>query len=127
MPAFATDAERVLHRAELAALIEAILSARPRDYWLERLESGGVPCGPINDYAQVFEDAQVRAREMGVEVDHPTLGRLRALGTPLKMSETPIDARRRAPLLGEHTREVLLEVGYSGSEIEALLGDGAIA
>jgi crotonobetainyl-CoA:carnitine CoA-transferase CaiB-like acyl-CoA transferase len=126
-PAFASDAARVSHRAQLSALIEGILVTQPRAYWLDRLESGGVPCGAINNYADVFSDSQIQARELAVEVDHPTLGRLRTLGTPLKMSETPLDVRRRAPLLGEHTNDVLLEAGYSDNEIASLRRAGAIA
>jgi len=126
VPKFATDAARVRHRSELASLIEAILVKRPRDYWLDRLEGGDVPCGSINDYTAVFSDPQVQARELSVEVEHPTLGNLRTLGTPLKMSETPLDVRRRAPLLGEHTEEVLREAGYAASEIARLRQGGVI-
>jgi formyl-CoA transferase len=104
---YATDGRRVEHRAELAAAIEAVTMTRACGEWLERLEEAGIPGGPINTYAEVFADPQVAAREMSVEVDHPTLGALRALGTPLKLSATPLNPRRRAPLLGEHTAAVL--------------------
>jgi crotonobetainyl-CoA:carnitine CoA-transferase CaiB-like acyl-CoA transferase len=124
---FATDDARVRHKSELAAMIEPILSGHPREHWLDLLEGGGVPCGPINNYADVFNDPQVKARDLSVEVEHPTLGPLRTLGTPLKMSETPLDVRRRAPMLGEHTADVLREAGYSESEVLALRQDGAIA
>jgi crotonobetainyl-CoA:carnitine CoA-transferase CaiB-like acyl-CoA transferase len=123
---FATDDARVRHRSELAALIEPILGGHSRHHWLEQFERGGVPCGPINDYAEVFNDPQVKARSLSVEVEHPTLGSLRTLGTPLKMSETPLEVRRRAPLLGEHTEEVLREAGYSEGEVLALRQSGAI-
>jgi crotonobetainyl-CoA:carnitine CoA-transferase CaiB-like acyl-CoA transferase len=123
---FATDAARVQHRAELAALIEAITMAQPRRVWLERLDAAGVPCGPIQDYAEVFADPQVQARELAVDVDHPTFGVLRALGTPLKLSETPLEVRRRAPLLGEHTDEVLGGAGYGEEEIAELRRGGAV-
>ena len=116
-PDYATAALRVRNRASLIARIEAITSAQPRHYWLDRFEREGIPCGPVNDYAQVFDDPQVRARGMVVEVDHPVLGPMKALGSPIKMSETPPDARRRAPLLDEHTREVLLEAGCTEEEI----------
>jgi crotonobetainyl-CoA:carnitine CoA-transferase CaiB-like acyl-CoA transferase len=125
-PEFATDDARVRHKSELAALIEPILAEHPRQHWLEQFERGGVPCGPINDYADVFNDPQVKARNLSIEVAHPTLGVLRTLGTPLKMSETPLEVRRRAPMLGEHTEDVLREAGYSGGEILALRQDGAI-
>jgi formyl-CoA transferase len=107
--AFRTDADRIHHRAELAARIEAVTRTEPRSHWLALLDAAGVPCGPINDYAQVFENAQVLARDMVVEVVHPTLGRIKSLGSPIKLSDTPADVRRRAPLLGEHTAEILAE------------------
>lgn len=118
---FASDGARVAHRDVLAAAIEGVLAGAGCAVWLERLEAAGVPCGPINDYRAVFEDPQVRAREMVVDVEHPTLGRLRSLGTPVKMSATPLDPRRRAPLLGEHTVEVLRAAGFRREEIEQLL------
>ena len=127
LPEYADNASRVANREALAARIEAITSLQPRSHWLDLLESNDIPCGPINDYAQVFADPQVRAREMVVEVNHPTLGHLRTLGSPLKMSDTPPDVRRRAPLLGEHTEEVLVSAGFSADEIARLRETGAIA
>ena len=119
---YASDALRVRNRAALIARIEAITATEPRRHWLARLDAAGVPCGPINDYAEAFADPQIRARGMIVEVDHPTLGRLRTLGSPIKMSETPPVDSRRAPLLGEHTHEVMREAGYSDREIAELSG-----
>src|SRR5712691_5007990 len=126
MPEFADNANRVRHRAALAARIEAITAAQPRSHWLSLLQTSDIPCGPINDYAQVFADPQVLAREMVVDVDHPTLGRMRALGSSIKMSATPPDVSRRAPQLGEHTTDVLSEAGFSSAEIAALRKAGAI-
>ena len=126
MPDFADNASRVRHREDLAARIEAITARQPRTHWLSLFEAHDIPCGPINDYAQVFADAQVRAREMVVEVEHPRLGRVRSLGSPIKMSATPADPTRRAPLLGEHTNEILTEMGMSEEEIARLRASGAI-
>jgi len=126
LPEFADNANRVRHRAALAERIETITSERPRTHWLALLEQNDIPCGPINNYEQVFADPQVLAREMVVEVDHPTLGHLKTLGSPIKLSATPPDVRRRAPLLGEHTDEVLTQAGYSNTEIAELHRSGAV-
>jgi crotonobetainyl-CoA:carnitine CoA-transferase CaiB-like acyl-CoA transferase len=127
MAEFADNASRVAHRDALAARIESITSLQPRSHWLALLEANDIPCGPINDYAQVFADPQVRAREMVVETEHPTLGHLRTLGSPIKLSATPPDVSRRAPMLGEHTDEVLAAAGLSEGEIAAMRESGAIA
>ena len=126
-PAFADNASRVKNRERLAARIESITVTQPRAHWLSLLEANDIPCGPINDYAQVFADPQVLAREMVVETDHPTLGHLRTLGSPIKMSSTPPDVSRRAPQLGEHTSEVLVEAGFSAEAIVALWAANAIS
>ena len=118
---FANNTLRVRNQPALAARIEAVTSAQPRAHWLALFQANDIPCGPINNYEQVFADPHLIAREMAVEVDHPTLGRMRSLGSAIKMSETPTDPRRRAPLLGEHTEAVLEEYGFSAEEIAALL------
>jgi len=123
---FSTSGARVTNRASLSTLIEAVTAAEPRDTWIARLEGAGVPCGPILDYAEAFAHPQAQARQMSVRVDHPRLGPTRALGTPLKLSATPLDPVRRAPMLGEHTDEVLAWAGYSDDEIEQLRAAGAV-
>jgi crotonobetainyl-CoA:carnitine CoA-transferase CaiB-like acyl-CoA transferase len=127
MPEFADNASRVRHREALADRIEAITSRQPRERWLSLFDANDIPSGPINDYGQVFADAQVRAREMVLETDHPTLGHIRTLGSPIKMSATPPDVRRRAPQLGEHTAEILVESGCSEDEIARLREGGVIS
>jgi crotonobetainyl-CoA:carnitine CoA-transferase CaiB-like acyl-CoA transferase len=123
---FGDNASRVRNRARLAALIEDVMAREPRHHWLSLLDAANIPCGPINDYGQVFADPQVVAREMVVDTDHPVLGRLRTLGSAIKMSATPADPSRRAPLLGEHTDEILSEYGFSDDEIAELRRAGAI-
>jgi crotonobetainyl-CoA:carnitine CoA-transferase CaiB-like acyl-CoA transferase len=125
-PDVVDNASRVKNREALAARIEAITVAQPRAHWLTLFQANDIPCGPINDYAQVFADPQVLAREMVVETDHPTLGHLRTLGSPIKMSATPPDVTRRAPQLGEDTDRVLIDAGYTAAEIAALRAAGAI-
>jgi crotonobetainyl-CoA:carnitine CoA-transferase CaiB-like acyl-CoA transferase len=117
---FASNDDRMEHRAELVRELEAALAGRGTHEWVDALIEAGVPCGPIHDYRQVFEDPHTQAREMELTVEHPVEGTLRTLGIPVKMSETPGSVRRAAPLLGEHTAEVLREAGFSDEEIVAL-------
>jgi crotonobetainyl-CoA:carnitine CoA-transferase CaiB-like acyl-CoA transferase len=125
-PDFANNSSRVRNRAKLTTLIESVMIGAPCRHWLSMLDAADIPCGPINDYAHVFADPQVAARDMVLETDHPVLGRLRTLGSPIKLSATPADAGRRAPLLGEHTHEVLTELGLTEDEVAALRRSGAI-
>ena len=125
-PAFASDGSRVRHRQRLAAAIEAVTATRSRAHWLAELGAHDVPCGPIQNYREVMEDPQVRAREMVVETEHPTLGTISTLGTPIKLSSTPLTPGRPAPLLGQHTDEVLRDAGYGAGEIAALRADGIV-
>ena len=126
-PDYRDDEQRIRNREELSARIEKVMVKRPRAYWLSLLEDHEVPCGPINDYAEVFADPHIKARELVVETDHPTLGRIKTLGTPVKLSETPFTPGRPAPRLGEHTDEVLCEAGFSRDEITVLRRTGAVA
>ena len=125
-PEFCTDHQRMRHREDLAGRIDAITREKPCSHWLTLFDASGIPCGPINNYAQVFQDPQVIAREMVVDIEHPTLGRMKALGSPIKMSATPPEVRRRAPLLGEQTREVLMEAGFPEEEIRRLIEDEVV-
>jgi formyl-CoA transferase len=113
-PRFETTATRMANRAALVREIESALGSRTTAEWVERLLAAGVPAGPIHDFAQVFADPHTRARRMVEEVDHPVAGRVRTLGFPLKMSDTPPRVRRAPPLLGEHSAEILRELGMDG-------------
>jgi crotonobetainyl-CoA:carnitine CoA-transferase CaiB-like acyl-CoA transferase len=117
---FAGNDARMRNRRELEAELESGLRERDTGDWVEALLEAGVPCGPIHDYAQVVEDPHTLARAMVVELEHPVEGTVRALGMPLKLSETPGEIRRPAPLLGEHTEEVLREAGLAAEEIAEL-------
>ena len=105
-PRFATNSERLAHRAELAALLQATFAREDAAHWLERLRAEDVPCGPVNRLDEALDDPQVRHRGMVVAFDHP-MGAVRVLGSPVRLSDTPVSYRRRPPLLGEHTEEVL--------------------
>src|SRR6188508_424874 len=106
MAEFASTSARVRNLAALIGRIEAVTADQPKAHWLAAFEARGIPCGPINTYPEAFADPQVQSRAMVVELDHPTLGRIQSLGSPIKMSDTPPAVERRAPLLGEHTAEV---------------------
>jgi len=125
-PEFATDGDRVRHRRELVPLIEEITRAKPMQHWLDMLEDAGVPCGPILNYAQVFDDPHVRHRGMVQQLDHPVGGRINQLGPPVKLSATPARLRRPAPTFGQHTAEVLGELGYDQAAIKQLAAVGAV-
>jgi crotonobetainyl-CoA:carnitine CoA-transferase CaiB-like acyl-CoA transferase len=113
--AFPTNEDRMARRPELVSELESALAARTTDEWVATLIEAGVPCGPIHDYRQVFEDEHTQAREMEVQLDG-----VRMLGIPVKLSGTPGAIRRTAPEVGEHTAEVLREAGFSDEEIGAL-------
>jgi crotonobetainyl-CoA:carnitine CoA-transferase CaiB-like acyl-CoA transferase len=118
---FATNGKRVENRAELTRLLSAVFKKRSKREWLELLEAAGVPNGPINDIAQVFEEPQVKARGVRMELEHPAAGKLPMVASPMRFSATPPDYKRAPPLLGQHTAEVLREVlGKSQAEIEKL-------
>jgi crotonobetainyl-CoA:carnitine CoA-transferase CaiB-like acyl-CoA transferase len=126
-PRFATGADRMGHLKELEAALTGRFKTRPADYWLAALEQAGVPCGPVNDMLQALADPQTIAREMVIEVEHSTLGRVKTIGLPIKFSQTPGKVRSGAPLYGEHTHAILDAYGFHADEIAALHREGAIA
>ena len=125
-PRFADANARRRNRAALIALIEDVTRTRPAAHWLELLRDAGVPCGEIADYQDVFEDPHLAARQFFVDLEHPVLGRLRGLGSPLRMERTPVRHRRAGPRLGEHSAEVLREIGCSDADVERLAKEGII-
>nr|WP_198151815.1 CoA transferase [Kibdelosporangium sp. MJ126-NF4]CEL19908.1 CAIB/BAIF family protein [Kibdelosporangium sp. MJ126-NF4]CTQ97132.1 CAIB/BAIF family protein [Kibdelosporangium sp. MJ126-NF4] len=120
-PRFTTPGARLANRAALTGHLQAHFVRNTTAYWVDRLTPLGIPAGPVHTVDQVYADPQVRARDMVVEVDHPTAGTVTHIGVPVKFSRTPATIRRPAPLLGQHTREVLAEVGYRRDQIDALL------
>jgi len=126
-PRFATPAARTENHAALSAALQEAFLARDSEDWIARFQEAGVPTGPIKTVAEVLDsDPHVQAREMVVEVEHPTIGRMKTLGVPVKLSETPGKVVRAAPTLGQHTDEILAELGYSEVEASELRAVGAI-
>ena len=106
-PRFRTNPDRIRNRKELIPLVRSIMKERTRKDWITRLDAAGVPCGPINDYREVFEDPQVRHRGLKIETPHPQSGSVPGIASPMRFSKTPVEYDRPPPLLGQHTREVL--------------------
>jgi crotonobetainyl-CoA:carnitine CoA-transferase CaiB-like acyl-CoA transferase len=125
-PKFATNQARLQNRERLKALINARTLERAVAEWIERLNRAGVPCGRVMDLAEVFSDPQVLAQEMVLEAEHPGHGPVRMTGFPVKLSATPARLRRPAPALGEHTDQILDELGYSPEQIATLRQRGVI-
>jgi formyl-CoA transferase len=124
---FAGAADRVRNRDTLVPLVRDIIRKRTRDDWLSRFDRAGVPCGAIRTVAEVCESDVLKARGRIVEMAHASAGNIKAIGSAVHLSDTPLDGYNAPPTLGQHTREVLTALlGYSGTEIEALSGAGVI-
>jgi crotonobetainyl-CoA:carnitine CoA-transferase CaiB-like acyl-CoA transferase len=124
---YASMPGRIRNRATLIPLVREIISRRPSRQWIAELEAANVPCGPINDYREVFEDPQVRHRGLKIEMPHPLSGTLPGIASPMRFSETPVTYENPPPLLGQHTREVLADLlGMNEDELERLAGTKVI-
>ncbi len=123
---FRTNPDRIRHRTELIPLLERLFKSRPAAAWLGALHEAGVPCGPISTVDEIVVDPQVRARQMLVEIEHPSAGRITVTGVPVKCSATPGSIRRPPPRLGEHTDAVLTDLGLAPVEISRLKSLGVV-
>jgi crotonobetainyl-CoA:carnitine CoA-transferase CaiB-like acyl-CoA transferase len=126
-PRFTTNRQRVTAYDELRPFVADRLRTKPREFWIERLNAAGVPCGSVRNFQELFDDPQLAAREMIARVEHATIGQLRTLGVPVKLSETPGAVRLPPPTLGQHTDAVLAtDLGMSAQDIDALRRGGVI-
>ena len=119
-PDYTTNVERAQNRSKIVPFLQEIFIKQPVAHWVEKLQKFSVPCGPINDLADVFSDPQLLSRDMFLEIAHPTLGKIKQTGLPIKFSRTPGGLDRHPPLLGEHNQELLQDLGFSAAEIEEL-------
>jgi crotonobetainyl-CoA:carnitine CoA-transferase CaiB-like acyl-CoA transferase len=125
-PRFATNRDRAANYGELRPRLDRVLRSQSREHWTQRLAAAGVPCGSVRQISEVLSDPQIAARGMVAEVDHPTVGRAKVIGSPVKLSATPASIRTAPPTLGQHTQAVLSELGYDRQSIAAFKTAGVI-
>ncbi len=125
-PEYATNQARVQNREALCTEVAKLLAQKSEDYWLRELTAQGIPCGPVNSVDKVMADPQVNARNMRTSVKHPYNDDLQLVGSPIKLSRTPVNTERAPPLLGEHSDEILADLGYCESDIAALKSKGVL-
>ncbi|HZQ63364.1 MAG TPA: CoA transferase [Casimicrobiaceae bacterium] len=125
-PRFATNSARMQNLEALTQAMNEVLGTRSKAEWIAAFDAAGVPVGPVHTVGEALTHPQALARGMVVELEHPTAGTTKALGCPIHFSATPTAVTRPAPLLGEHTRDVLRQYGYDDAQIEALVRDGVV-
>jgi len=126
-PRFATNPQRVANRDVLVPILAEMVKRFGKGEWIDKLEAAGVPCGPINSLDEVFDNEQVQARGLRVDLPHPSAGTVKLVGSPVKMSATPPKAASHPPLLGEHTGAVLRDVlNLSADQVDSLRRRGVI-
>jgi crotonobetainyl-CoA:carnitine CoA-transferase CaiB-like acyl-CoA transferase len=125
-PRFATNSARMEHRAALTEAMTLILATRTKAAWIAAFDAAGVPVGPVHSIGEALRHPQTIARGMVVDVTHPQAGATKALGCPIHFSATPTRVTRPAPMLGEHSRELLAEYGYTPADIDALIAEGVV-
>lgn len=125
-PRFASNVERIANYEALLPTVREVIRGKSSDQWLSELREAGVPCGRINTVAEALGDPHVIERGMIIELEHPALGLIKSLATPVHLADTPLVYRRHPPRLGEHSEEVAAELGYSADEVAALRAEGVL-
>ncbi len=125
-PRFKTLAARLKNIDQLEQEIEKVFTQQPTSHWVIKLDAAGVPGGPVFSYDQALENEHSQARKLVVEIDHPKIGRMKALGNPVKSTTELARSRLPAPWLGQHSSEVLKALGYSDEQITALFAEGVV-
>jgi len=126
-PLYSENPMRVKHREQLVPLLEEMTRKKTKAEWIALLEKANVPCGPINNFQEVFENEQVKARDIQMNVPHPTAGSMKLVASPMRLSKTPVEVRMAPPTLGQHTDEILREkLGLSAQDIDSLRENGSI-
>lgn len=125
-PRFCDNPSRVKNKAELIPILEKNFRERPGDEWLKLLEQEDIPCAPINTLSQLFKEEQVKINEMIIDIDHPTAGKIKTLGIPVKLSKTPGRVQSPPPRLGQHTDQILINLGYTQDEIDRMRNEKII-
>jgi formyl-CoA transferase len=125
-PRFARNQDRVVNRETIEALIgEALISGRKAE-WISAFRAAGIPCGPVRSVVEALSDPLAAAREVVTEIDHPTIGKMSMLGLSLRLNDTPAEIRRHPPLLGEHTEEILVGLGYDQADLKTMRESGVV-
>ncbi|HXV83573.1 MAG TPA: CaiB/BaiF CoA-transferase family protein [Candidatus Binatia bacterium] len=123
---FATRFQRTAQHWEIVRILQETFRTQPRGYWLEQLDGNNIPSAPINTIEEVFDNPQVKHMGIPKQIEHPQMGRSNLIGSPINLSDTPPQFYRPAPLLGEHTEEILAQLGYEGDAIKELRASGVI-
>lgn len=125
-PRFARNQDRVVNREEIELLMEEVIITRDKAEWIPLFRDAGIPCGHVNTVSEALSDPLAVARGVVTEIEHPTIGMMRTLGLPIRLEGSPAEIRRHPPLLGEHTEEILGELGYSSKDVARLRSDGEV-
>ena len=125
-PRFARNQDRVINRETIEGSVGEIMVSRPKAQWISVLRAAGIPCGPVRSVEEALSDPLAVAREVVTEIDHPTIGTMSTLGLSLQLNDTPAEIRRPPPLLGEHTEEILVGLGYDEADLKTMRESGVI-